>query len=105
MYGVCIGMGYTGEKSQKKIEDPRYRRIIENGKKGCKIDHFFITLTWEDCIGTIFSSSILPCCRSVDLDGSKREIRCSCDKNWEKNMTICGHQKIRKNLMKMTDFS
>ena len=81
MYGVCIGMGYTGEKSQKKNEDPRYMQIIENCKKGGKIDHFFITLTWDEKPGMKRPLSILPCCRSVDLDGSKRQIRCSRDKS------------------------
>ena len=80
MYGVCIGMGYTEEKSQKN-EDPRYRRIIENGKKGGKIHNFFITLTWDEKPGMKRPLSILPCCRSVDLNGSKREIRCSRDKS------------------------
>ena len=83
MYGVCIGMGYTGEEVEQN-EDPRCRRIIENGKKGGKIDHFFITLTWEERIGTKISSSILPCCRSVDLNASKRQIRCSCEKKLKK---------------------
>ena len=71
---------YRGKKS-KKNEDPRYMRIIENGKKGGKIDNFFITLTWDEKPGMKRPLSILPCCRSVDLDGSKREIRCSRDKS------------------------
>ena len=93
------------EKKVEKIEDPRCRRIIENGKKGCKIDNFFITLTWDEKLGMKSPLSILPCCRSVDLRHSKREVMCSRDKSWEKNMTICGLQKIRKNSMKMKYFS
>ena len=80
-------------------------RIIENGKKGCKIHIFFMKLTWDEKPGMKRPLSILPCCRSVDLDGSKRQIRCSRDKSWKKNITIYGLQKSRKNSMKITDFS
>ena len=95
---------YRGKKL-KKNEDPRCRRIIENGKKRGKIDHFFITLTWDEKLGMKRPLSILPCCRSVDLRHSKGEIRCSRDKSWEKNITIYGLQKRRKNSMKMSEFS
>ena len=73
---------YRGKKL-KKNEDPRCRRIIENGEKGCKIDHFFITLTWDEKPGMKRPLSILPCCRSVDLDGSKRLKDSSKDKSWK----------------------
>ena len=59
-------------------------RIIENGKKGGKIHNFFMKLTWDEKPGMKRPLSILPCCRSVVLAGSKREIRCSRDKSWKK---------------------
>ena len=64
-------MALTSKKVTKN-EGPRCRRIIENGEKGSKIDNFFITLTWDEKPGMKRPLSILPCCRSVDLDGSKR---------------------------------
>ena len=79
--------------------------LLKMGKKDVKTTNFFITLTWDEKPGMKRPLSILPCCRSVDLRHSKREIRCSRDKSWEKNMTIYGLQKRRKNSMKMTDFS
>ena len=76
--------GLYPRKKLKKNEEPRYRRIIENAKQECKIDHFSITLTWDEQLGMKRPLSILPCCRSVDLNASRREIRCSRDENWKK---------------------
>ena len=54
------GMGYTAGRKVKQIEDPRCRRIVENGENGSKIEHFSITLTWEDFHSTNISVPILP---------------------------------------------
>ena len=97
--------GLYPRKKLKKNEEPRYRRIIENGEKKIKIHCFFITLTWDEKLGMKRPLSILQRCRSVDLNGSKREIRCSRDENWKKKITVYGLKKIRKNSRKMTDFS
>ena len=79
-------------------------RIIENGKKGGKIHNFFITLTWDEKPGMKRPLSILPCCRSVDLDGSKRQIRCSRDKSWEKIWPFAGSKKVVKTRWKLQIF-
>ena len=96
--------GLYPRKKLKKNEEPRYRRIIENEEKGRKIDHFFITLTWDEKLGMKRPLSILPCCRSVDLNASRREIRCSRDENWKKIWPFTGSKKYVKTRWKWQIF-
>ena len=71
---------YRGKKS-KKMRTQDTVELLKMEKNNVKFDNFFITLTWDEKPAMKRLLSILPCCRSVDLNASRREIRCSRDEN------------------------
>ena len=91
MYGVCIGMGYTEEKSWKKMRTQDAVELLKM-KKNSKIDKFHsFNMGWETWYEkTTFDTAVLSIYRSKTLQEGNSMLP------WQKlgkNMTIHGLQK------------